>query len=55
MYLINIGPYHLDFEFPMNSQIKPRISFDFKMSQVVGMKIETEKLQVFEMKEYVGQ
>ncbi len=39
MYLIMVGPYHLDFEFPLNDTVRPRISFDFKMSQVVSLRI----------------
>lgn len=44
MYLISVGPYHLDFEIPMNATNKPRISFDFKISQVVNIRIDTEKV-----------
>lgn len=44
MYLISVGPYHLDFEIPMNAANKPRISFDFKISQVVNIRIDTEKV-----------
>lgn len=54
-YLICIGPYHLDFEVPMNIQSKPRVSFDFKISQVVNMRIDTKNVEVYNMKEFVGE
>jgi hypothetical protein len=54
MYLICVGPYHLDFEIPMNIPSRPRISFDFKISQVANMRIETESAEIYNMKEFMG-
>jgi hypothetical protein len=55
MYLICVGPYHLNFEIPMGTPSPPRISFDFMVSQVVHMRIDTLETQIYNMKEVLGE
>ena len=52
MYLISVGPYHLDFELGMGKpEKKSRISFDLKISQVVEIAINPEIIEMEGMKE----
>jgi len=54
LYLITTGPYYHDFELKFPNGKAGRISFDLKISQIIDVKIKSERIELFLNKKHPG-
>ena len=46
LYLLATGPYHQDFAIPLSKADNARISFNLKIAQEVGLKLQVEEAEM---------
>jgi hypothetical protein len=54
LYLIITGPYYHDFELRFPNGRTGRITFDLKISQIIDLKIKSERIELFLSKKHPG-
>ena len=54
MYIISTGPYHQDFIINFNNNKNGRISFDFKVSQLIEMSLQSVETDINLFKKHPG-
>lgn len=54
LYLISTGPYHQDFAINSKKKCKTRVSFDFKISQILEVQLKSLMTEIDLIKKHPG-